>query len=398
MTISDKIGNSHVEAMKKILAFINAFNVHKLLYAISEKSLDEEDVVSITLDIREYNVKLQRQKVFLFDYTKTVNKKYALEDNKLLDTSARLTHRMRSGIRGIRKTIKSFCKKSMQRLRPGQKEPQAIDRSLIATEAYMRDLFGLESYPECVKELFVEIMSFFNNMNACLEEAHRSLAEEKETRGDKLRCLELLVEACEKCRSQQEFILEAAKNDQSLKAALLNSKDLQPNSENPVLNAYVNSEENKETFASEFFHNCSPRDVSKIAFYKTMMEAEGDTNLMACMALFGCDKEKARQINYAISHFDSLLPERCKRNKIPAVHLYVFKQWCGGGIGNDTFLNYFNKHYKEAGGQRETIGKSALAGVSTRALYENEKIEVVKRTMLIKLSKMQPTEHTNYEN
>ncbi len=389
MKISNQIGSSHVEAMEKILSFIEAFDVHKLLYAISEKHLDEDEIDALTLDIRAQDVKLVRQKKFLFSYTKTCNREYALEDNKLVDSSARLSHKMRSGISGIKKTVKAFCRKSRRKLFPGQREPQAIDKSLLASEAYMRDLFGLESYPDCVKELFVSMAAFFNNMNECLVEARRSLSEEKEIRGDQRRCLDLLETACEKCKSQQEFLYEVMKSDPAAQAALLNSKQLQPGDENPVLKAWVDSVNDKETFASFYYHNCSPKDVSKITFYKTVTEAEGDPNLIACMTLFDCDKEKAHCINLAIKRFDSLLPETCKRNKIPAIHLFVFMKWCSPSIGYETFLNYFNKRYKEAGGLLEPIGKSALSGAA-RKEYRDENFGKVKRTMLVKLKKISP--------
>lgn len=392
MKTSDKIGHSHLEEMMKIVDFIDSFNVHKLLYAISEKNLNEDDIVSITFDIRDKNLKLERQKTYLFNYTATCNREYALDDNKMVDSSARLSHRMRSGISGIKKTVRAFCKRSRQKLRPGQKEPQAIDRSLIATEAYMRDLFGLESYPNCVKELFSEMIGFFNNMNECLEEARRSLSEEKEIRGDKQRCLDLLQLACEKCRPQQEFLFEAMKNDPVLKSSMLKTKDLRPGSDNPVLKAWVDSVDDKETFASDYYHNCSPKDVSKITFYKTVSEAEGDRSLVSCMTVFDCDAVKAKQINYIISRFDSFLPETCKRNKIPATTLNLFKQWCSKGIGYETFLNYFNRHYKEAGGKWETIGKSALSGAATKHLHSPRKL-TIERNFQMKLENLLKEQH-----
>lgn len=390
MRISNHIGSSHVEAMEKILAFIEAFDVHKLLYAISEKSLDEDEIAGLTLDIREQNLKLERQKKHLFNYTETCNREYALEDNRLVDSSARLSHKMRSGISGIKKMVKAFCRKSRRKLLPDQKEPQAIDKSLLASEEYMRDLFGLESYPDCVRELFVAMATFFNNMNECLVEARRSLSEEKEIRGDQRRCLDLLERACEKSKRQQEFLFEAMKNDPTAQAALLNSRQLQPGDENPVLKAWVNSVNDKGAFASFYYHNCSPKDVSKITFYKTVTEAEGDPNLLACMTFFDCDKEKARRINLAIKRFDSLLPETCKRNKIPAIHLFIFMKWCSESIGYESFLKYFNKRYKEAGGCWETIGKQALSGASSKSATSDRNFEAAKRTMLIKLGKISP--------
>lgn len=390
MTISDKIGNSHVEAMNKILSFITSFDVHRLLYAISAKRLDEDDIKSLTLDICYQNLKLERQREYLFKFGKTFNQEYTTDDNKCFDTSARLLFKMRSGVKGIKKQVKSFCQRSRQRLRPGQEAPQAIDRSLISTDAFMKDLFGIESFPDCVKELFDVMIRFHQNMMDCLEESLRVLSEEKETKQDFRRCVELLMKACEKCRKDQIVFVNAMNNNPALRAAFLKADDFKPNDKNPVLKEWRNSQSDKGTFASSRFHNCTLEDVSKISFYQTMTEADGDPDLVTCMTLFNCSREKAEAIDLAISRFDILLPDKCKRNKIPSIYLHVFMRWCSEGVGYETFLNYFNKRYKEAGGTLDVIKKSALSGPSAMCARASKKYETVKKEMLSKLDKIYP--------
>lgn len=388
MITSDKIGNSHVEAMNKILSFITSFDVHRLLYAISMKRLDEDAIRSITLDINEQNVRLERQKEYLFKFGRTFNQEFTTDDNKCFDTSARFAFRMRSGIKGIKNQLRSFSRRSRQKLRPGQEPPQAIDRSLISGEAYMQDLFGLESYPDCVKELFDVMIRFHENMMDCLDESLRRLSEEKATRQDNHRCLELLKQACEKCRKNQTIFVNALNSDPAIKAAFLNSDEFKPNDKNPVLKEWCKNRGNKGKFASVFFHNCTTGDVNKIKFYETMTEAEGDTDLIECMTIFSCDIEKAKHINLAIRRFDNLLPKKCKRNQIPSIHLHVFMRWCSEGVGYESFLNYFTKHYEEAGGKKEAIGKSALSGASRECAKSAKKYETVKKEMVDKLDKL----------
>ena len=209
MEVSNQIGHSHIEAMRKILEFIDGFNVQRLLYAIDTRRFDEETIESITHDIREQNLKLERQKKSLFKYTKSWNKEFCHPDNKLIEHSAGLIYRMRSGVSGVKKTLKKFCKPSRRRLPPGAAKPQAIDRSLISPQtAYMATLFGLSHYPPCVSELFVEMIKFYGTMNECLVEAERSLDEEKATKSDWRKCLELLKKACDKCRQHQKIFVQ----------------------------------------------------------------------------------------------------------------------------------------------------------------------------------------------
>ena len=87
MHISRQIGNSHVEQMELIADFIDNFEVYRLLYAINGKQLDEDQIISLTNDINEYNAKLSRQKQYLFKYCKTFPKEFAHEENSLVDSS-----------------------------------------------------------------------------------------------------------------------------------------------------------------------------------------------------------------------------------------------------------------------------------------------------------------------
>lgn len=396
MNISDQIGSSHVEAMKKILAFILSFNVSKLLYAICAKRMDEETIRSITLDIRLQNLRLDRQMEYLFKFGKTFNKEWATYDNKCFDTAARLSFKMRSGIKGIKKSVMAFCKRSRRRLKPGEVAPQAIDCTLIAAnQEYMGDLFGLESYPDYVKELFQEMINFHENLYNCLEESLRVLSEEKEIRDDQRRCLELLQEALAKSRLNMITLVKSSNTDSTLKKALLNSPSYQPNDSNPVLKEWENSrnsEARQRAFAAAFFHNCSPEEVGRITIRKTITEAEGDLELVSCMTIFNCTREKALRINHVISSFDSLLPAKCKNNKIPSPHLFVFMRWCSEGVGYKSFLNYFNKRYKASGGRLELIGDSALCGASAQRARSTQKYKSVEKDMIEKLNKMFPPE------
>ena len=395
MKISSQIGHSNVEAMEKILAFINSFNVDKLLHAINSKRFNEDTIRSFVLDIREQNIRLERQMQHLYSFGETFNEEYTTSDNKCFDTSARLCFKMRSGIKGIKRTLKKCCKSSRRTLRTGQETPQAIDKTLIASKHYMVDMFGLDSYPEYVEELFAEMMKFYNNMHSCLEESLRVISEEKTTRRDVRKCLDLLKLACEKSRRDQIIFIEAMNDNPALKNAILQTKALMPNDDNPVLNEWKDSEVNenrRESFASRYFHNCTLEDVSKITFYEAVTEAEGDSELMTCIYIFNCDSNKARQIDTAIRKFDALLPDKCKRNQIPSLYLFIFMRWCSEGIGYESFLNYFGKLYIESGGQWGLIKKAALSGAASECARSTTKYQNAKKDIMAKLRKMFPQE------
>ncbi len=389
MRTSNHIGNSHLEQMNLIYEFICRFDVNNLLYAINGKHLDEDEIESLTNDIREYNAKLSRQKQYLFKFCKSFPKEFAHEDNNLVDSSVKVSWRMRSGTACVKKIFKKFCKVSYKQLPFGAPEPQAINRSLISSKNYILQLFDLSSYPQCVKDLFLEMFEFYTNMNECLEEGRRALKEEKDIKGDAPKCLEILIKSCERSREAQAHLIEAIMSDPDFKKSVMENKTLSGDNENPVLKAYKNSASSKEQFAQRYYHNCSPKDVGKITIYNAYSEIEENPYLSFAKVVFGDDEMKICKINYIIEHFDELLPLKCKRNKIPALNLFFFYEWSRPIVGFETFLKYFNKYYKEHDGSWEPIGKSAITGACTKhSLSKDNSTQKLKEKMLSQIESM----------
>ena len=156
-----------------------------------------------------------------------------------------------------------------------------------------------------------------------------------------------------------------------MKKAVMNNKKFSGDDENPVLKEFKNTTDNKSHFAQKYYKNCSPKDVDKISIYE-VTSIDEDPYLSFAKIIFGNDEVKIRRINFVIEHFDELLPEMCKRKKIPAMNLFFFYEWSKPIVGVDSFLKYFNKYYKEHNGKWETIGKSAITGACTKHTICND--------------------------
>jgi hypothetical protein len=377
-----------LEQMNLIYEFICHFDVNNLLFAINGKHLDEDEIVSLTNDIAEYHVKLKRQKQYLFKFCKTFPKEFASEDNNLVDSSVKVSWRMRSGSAGVKKIFKRFCKVSRKKLPEGVPEHQAHEVSMITTKHHTLDLFGLSSYPTCLKDLFLTMFEFYEDLNECLEEGLRTVKEVKVTKGDARKCLDILIKSCEKSKKHQRVLIEAIMTDPDMKKAIINNETFSDDDSNPVLKAYKNNKSNKEPFAQKYYKNCSPKDVDKITIYE-VTTVEEDQSLSFAKLVFGKDEKKIQRINYVIEHYDELLPEMCKRNKIPALNLFFFYEWCSPIMGVESFLKYFNKYYKEHGGKWETIGKSAITGASSKhTLCRDGSTQKLKEKMLAQIKSM----------
>ena len=367
MIISKDIGCSPVDALQKLLEFVRNFDAGRLIYAITRKRVKEDEIKALTFAIREQNLKLEKQKVSLFAFTGSFNDIYTHEDNKIVDTSARLLFGMRSGVKGVKKSVNTFYIKSRRQLPPGSPAPQAIDKSLINASEYQQDLYGLFSFPDCVQELFSEMEKFVKLLYECLIEALRTLSEERLTRQDARRCRELLLEAINVARYKNKTMLDVIKANPQIRKVMEEAKELNPDETNPILQEWMRcrgSEEEKNEFAKKYFHNCRPEDMVKIDLMMALHETDGNLEVLDCMTVFGCDVKRAKTINWLIDNFDQLLPPKCKRGAIPSRYLYVFMKKYTEGVSYDAFLNYFNPRYKNAGGRWNTISKSALSAAA----------------------------------
>lgn len=380
---SPHIGNTPLEMMNLILEFVKNFEVDRLLYAINGKHLDEDDIESITDDIEEYNNKLCRQKTHLYKFGKTFNKRFTTENNKLVDSSLKVSRKIRSGTAGVKKVLKYFCKPLRKRLPDGRENPQAHERSMINTPNYVADLFGLESYPQCVMKLFTVMLEFYGNLDDCIAECKRLLQQEKETRHNLKQLLTLLDQAIEKSQREQAHIILSMNSNPEMMKAIKNDEQLSSDECNPVLKAFKRCK-SKEEFAQRYFHNCMPSDISKISLYSSYSNSDDDPEMMKAIMVFGNDRDKIVRINYAIDHFDSLLPAQCKRNKIPAMLLYFFMVWCSPAIGVKSFLDYFNKRYDAANGRWGTLGYSAINGAHSKCTLDRENNIDVQRAEFLK--------------
>lgn len=389
MRTSPHIGNSHLEQMNLILEFILNFDVHNLLFAIKGKNLDEDEIISLTNDISEYHVKLKRQKQFLFKFCKTFPKEFASEDNKMVDSSVKVSWRMRSGTAGVKKVFLRFCKVSQKQLPLGVPDHQAHEVSLISTQNYSIDLYGLSSYPQSVADLFLVMYNFYVDMNECLLEGLRTVKEVEVTRGDARKCLDLLIEACEKSKKNQRVLIEAIMSDPDMKNTVMKNKTFSDDNENPVLKDFKNNTSNKEQFAQKYYKNCSPKDVDKITIYKVTTDTDAEDPLCFAKLVFGNDEAKIHRINYVIEHFDELLPKKCKREKIPAMNLFFFYEWSKPIVGVESFLKYFDKYYLEHGGHWKIIGRSAITGACTKHTQcKDGSTQKLKKEMLSQINTM----------
>lgn len=371
MQISRNIGSNTEEEMMLICQFIENFSVERLMTAIDESHFDEDDVVSMKCDINIQNAKLEKQKISLQKLSRTFNKEFATYNNKDFTTADITARRMKSGSKGIKDIFKRFTPRINSRLPEGAPEPQAIVYSAISKKEYQLNLFGLEEYPKCVKDLLLSMIEFFNNINNCIGICQKVIEEEKKISNDKKRCLELLKNACEKAILSQRHIIEALRDDPALRKSMQENKSLNDDTENKI---FFNQKKHKtqEDFAQHGFHKFNPGEINKLVLHNAINEADSNAATSIEQVLFPkVSHDKILDIRYIIQHFDELLKDvKCKRGFIPSYNMVLFMEWCEASSNLNMFCNYFSKSYSKNGNYQ--VPKAA-ALCSARSKLNKEK-------------------------
>lgn len=371
MQISRNIGSNTEEEMMLICQFIENFSVERLMTAIDESHFDEDDVVSMKCDINIQNAKLEKQKISLQKLSRTFNKEFATYNNKDFTTADITARRMKSGSKGIKDILKRFTPRISSRLPEGAPEPQAIVYSAISKKEYQLNLFGLEEYPKCVKDLLLSMIEFFNNINNCIGICQKVIEEEKKISSDKKRCLELLMKACQKATFTQRHVIEALSENPVLRKAMQEDKKLNADTENKIL-SNRKKHKTQEDFAQDGFHKFNPGEISKLVLHDAINKTDSDATTAIEQVLFPkANHDKILEIRYVIQNFDKLLKdENCKRGYIPSHIIVTFMKWCEASSNLNMFCNYFSKGYSKEG-QYEVPKSAALCGA--RKKFNKEK-------------------------
>lgn len=334
-TIVDK----NEEGLRKIIDAAEKFEEGRYLDAIHDCHLKKEDILEVTEFVREYRAKLSREHLALARFALSFNRKYATENNKCFDTGEKLFGKIRSTISASKKIYKRFCRtvrKPMPAAAASQR-PSVFTRSELAKMCYSGQLFGMESYDECVARLYEQLEGFFMELVKCLALCRMIISEESSIRNAPERCMKIYRESYDEILSNTRMMVRTFKESKVV-----------PDSEFDDRRKNAGS---LPDFICSNFHTLDPSQFQMHVVVSELMKSDGMTNVEKI--LFGADNmamaEKARLV---VRHFDELEKDAHKgkhKDKHSAYCVASFMLWCGlGQNGNVKFFveNYFNQTYK----------------------------------------------------
>jgi len=356
-TIVDK----NEEGLLMIIEAAEKFEQGKYLNALYDCRLTKDKILGITEYVREFKSKLSREHLALAKFALTFNKEYATDNNKCFDSAEKLFYKIRSTISGSKKIYKKFCRTVRKQLPPtAEQHPSVFKRSELVNNYRSEQLFGFETYDECVQKLYNEFEEFFVELIKCLALCRMIILEESAIRNTPERCIEIYNHCYEEMLKNSRMMVRTFKENK-----------INPDSEMETSKKQAGS---LREFICANYHM---RDISQWQMFVVKSELnKGDGMTDVEKILFGAgNKEIAQKARTAILHFDELEKDAHKgkhKDKHSAYCVASFMLWCGIGRTEDGKVklfveDYFNKTYK---GDYPPVKTNAVNNAKNIMLYK----------------------------
>ncbi len=300
----------------------------RLVYGIQRRGFDEYDIQQLICIVRERLNMTRRELLRSSKIALTYNKLWATDDNNCFRDADKLFRMIRSTLKGTKIIYKRFtpiCRKKV----PGKDfRPSVFVKSALAYAECGRDLYGLDSYPDCVSTLYAEMGAYFANIIAVLVICHQELTKEAMIGKDADLCLKLLNEQCKSIVSDMKDVIGMmSKEDASQNELLKKSK------KNGSL----------KDFAQQGWHKYNIKSVTRYATSRAV-ENGAEYGLEDLESLYFInDYEKGKKAKEIMTHFDTFA-DKGRGGKMDTTAIAEFVCWTGLSLAKG--YQYFSSTYK----------------------------------------------------
>lgn len=332
MTYTDDIqvtGSGLLYVIKKI----EQFNEDGFIASLYVRNYTELDILLKIADVRECLSIAHREFLSLTKFSLTFNSRWATEDNKRFSTSQLMLNKLRSSLASIKKSYRTSCPIIHKQQPKGEMfkdrlSPSVFECSVLANGGCARDLFGIQSYSDNVQTLYIEQRALFANVLASLMLCYREIEQERLTKADPDKCVELLEKQC------RDIIKELNDTIELIQTPVTDK-----------IQQFID-ELGLRNFAQQGFHEYSVKDVKKHAI-SVFKNQNAESNIAQTASLLWMkDAQKCEDAQLLIAHFDDFRPEN--RKKVPSQKILLFVNWCGGTIEKpqEEFYKFLQTYYR----------------------------------------------------
>lgn len=290
-----------------VIDTLRCYTEHGFIASLDLRDYSELKIQMRITEVRECLSIVHLEYLNLVEYSLRFNEMWATEDNNRYSTAERMFKMLKNSMESIKREFRKSCPISHAKLPDAERKLSVFEKSVLARGGCARDLFGIESFKDNIQTLFYEQRALFTNVLASLLVCREVIAKENETKADKQRCIELLLNQCD------DIIADMKNSIRHTQAPV--TCEIQK----------LIDEIGWDDAAQQGFHQFGLDDVTEFALYRN---ANSQQAKELSLGIANC-YQKAADILILFKFFDVFRPEPT-RKKPSSSKVLLAVNWMGG--------------------------------------------------------------------
>lgn len=290
-------------------------NNERIVAGIQYGRAKKEDILALTLNLRNSRGILERELFRLAEFAQVFNKLYATKNNKWFSSAEIMLKKIQSHYLRWRDVLKLTSPRKNRKKRRHNVEHPIYETSLLnKNQPFVGDMFGIASFGSLVADLKAELEKFLSDMVKGIKLCQTMLNEEEKIKERP----EWIKEIYEDC-----YNMTVAKNRDTIDWLVSIGR---ANTDNELYKLMLKYK-NKDKFIQEQFHEHTDVKFNDYVFADIVMTLMNNNINSTEQTLWGHDYDKIRLVRFAIAHFDQLITPH-GRNGYNGADIMDFIVWC----------------------------------------------------------------------
>ena len=313
---------------------------------------DMYEVEQMTEQVKIFQHRINIEGKALTRFSERFIRQFATDNNKCFETAEVLFRKLRSTIAGITKIFKGTTPIVRRQLPEGAEMPLVFKESALSKKEYTPDMFGLESYPPQVQELYYAIETLFVSASSNLALCHLMMEKEAEVRKDIVQLRQIYKESCDELLGAVKAV-----------SAIITFPDELPENELENLRQKIGSDMD-EKFLIPGYHSYNREVMTQYVLIKTIKEARNDGLTDKETGFWKKNHHKALMVRRVIENFDLVKDVEGQTGKLRSEVIVEFLKWCGVPESQEKklYVEYFVPLYT-ASGKLKSLGWAGISGL-----------------------------------
>lgn len=276
---------------------------------------DAYEIEQVAEMVRSYQARVNIEHRALVKFRVEFIRSYATNNNKCYETAEVLFRKIASTIAGLKKLFEKFSPIDRGQLPPGVEAPSVFEQSALVRGDTQLDLFGMETFPRAVQDLYTEIDTLCTSSSMALLLCQTIIEDEEKMRNDPVQLKFIWEESCRELSGTIRSIVQYT--------AITNTVE-----KNEMVRRYENAT-SMNSFLQKEYHMHDKKALINYLVYEEVQNAQNQGLTKEEKFFFKDDVEKALRVRAVIKYFHLIIGVEGQKGKLSGKVIVEFLKWCG---------------------------------------------------------------------